>query len=195
MISYAKIIQITPNTRVFIHAAKALSGPNLSPVDDLLLVVEDGRISRLELKKQEHIAAEVKNSPYYYSLHEGLTLMPCLADAHVHLALNGKGLKSAERERSSSGLFRARLKDDLAAIATMGIGLVRDGGDNLLLNLEAKDLVENHSYLGPKVITTGEALRPLGGYGSFLGRGFSSRSEIESQIEKLSLSGGEGGYW
>ena len=189
MISNAKVIQIKPNNITYIHAAKALTGSDLSPADDLFLVVEDGRISRLEFKKQEHIAAEVKNSPYYYSLHNDLTLMPCLADAHVHLALNGKGLKSAELERSSSGLFRARLKSDLAAIAAMGIGFVRDGGDNLLLNLEAKDLVENHSCLGPKVITTGEALRPLEGYGSFLGRGYSSRSEIESQIEKLSLSG------
>ena len=187
MISYAKIIQIKPESIIYIHAAKALSGPDLSTVDDLLLVVKDGRISRLEFKKEEHIASEMKNSPHYYSLHEGLTLMPCQADAHVHLALNGKGLKSAARERSTSGLFRERLQDDLAAIAAMGIGFVRDGGDNLLLNLEAKDMIENHSYSGPEVITTGEALRPLGGYASI--------SEIESQIETLSLSGGEGGYW
>jgi imidazolonepropionase-like amidohydrolase len=189
MISCAKIIQIKPNSTIYIHAAKALSGPDLSPAEDLLLVVENGRISGLEFKKQEDIAAEVKNSPHYYSLHAGLTLMPCLADAHVHLALNGKGLKSAERERSVPGLFRARLKDDLAAIAAMGIGFVRDGGDSLLLNLEAKDMVENNSYAGPKVIATGEALRASDGYGSFLGRGFSSRSELVSQIEKLTLCG------
>lgn len=95
---------------VFIHAAKALTGPDLSPVEDLFLVVEDGRISRIESKKAEHIATEVKNSPHYYSLHPNLTLMPCLADAHIHLALNRKSLQSAEREHSIPGLFRTRLK-------------------------------------------------------------------------------------
>jgi len=189
MISKAKIVQIKPSSLVFIHAANALTGPDLSPVEDLFLVVEDGRISRIESKKAEHIAAEVKNSPHYYSLHPGLTLMPCLADAHIHLALKGKGLQSAQREQRIPGLIRTRLKDELAAMAAMGIGLVRDGGDLLSLNLAAKDMVENHSCSGPKVIATGEALRSSGGYGSFLGRSYLSRREIESRIETLSLSG------
>jgi imidazolonepropionase-like amidohydrolase len=189
MSSGAKIIQIKPNSISFIHAAKALTGPNLTPVDDLFLVIEAGRISRLEIKKANNIAAEVKNSPHFYLLHTGLTLMPCLVDAHVHLALNGEGLKSAEHERSSAGLFKARAKGDLAAMAAMGIGLVRDGGDKLSLNLDVKDLVKKHVCVGPKVIATGEALRHTDGYGAFLGRGFSYRKEIISQIEALYLSG------
>jgi imidazolonepropionase-like amidohydrolase len=184
-----QIIQCKPNGRFYIHAAKALAGPNLSLVDDLFLVIEDGRISGLEIKKAEQIPPELKTSFHYYSLPSALTLMPCLSDAHLHLALNGKGLKQAAREPGSSGLVTARLKVDLAAIAALGIGIIRDGGDKLSINRKAKDLVNKHSFVGPKIIATGEALRPLDGYGAFLGRGFSSQGEITSQIEALSLSG------
>jgi imidazolonepropionase-like amidohydrolase len=97
---------------------------------------------------------------------KGMTVMPGLCDAHVHVTDWTPNI--AEHMRSSPYYTAARAAEILAGMLQRGFTTVRDGGGadyGLALAVE-------EGYLqGPRILFCGQALSPTGGHGDMRGPG------------------------
>jgi len=184
-----KVASLGKLARAFIWAPRALVGKNLVPEKNLLLEIKKNRIVNLLGFPGGDLPPEKFLGESTFCLGEGLTLMPSLMDAHVHLALDGEDFKEAVSRWDCGEELKERINRDLAAFLNRGTGFIRDGGDAREINLAVKNRVKGGGCTAPGVIATGQALRKAESYGSFLGGGFSSKKEINEQIDRSCSEG------
>ncbi len=181
-----KFIPLTELPSAYIWSARALTGPFLRRRDHLLVRLQSGRVVSMEEVPRERLPREVENHPHFFDLGEDSTLMPALLDAHVHLALNGKGFRESVAQWDHPGDLWRRIRQDLYHYRQRGIGLVRDGGDVRGINLEVAQYQEQGGNLDlPGVLAPGQALRREDSYGSFLGGGFANTVEMQDSLRRL----------
>lgn len=136
-----------------------LANANLLDVDagalvgERHVVVEDGRIR------------EVSSTPVSLSSADtidlaGLTLMPGLIDAHVHIYAYTANL--AELPRQSPFYVAARAIETLGGMADRGFTTVRDVGGGEFGMARA---VDEGQVRGPRIVYGGKALSPTAGHG------------------------------
>jgi imidazolonepropionase-like amidohydrolase len=107
----------------------------------------------------------------------GMTLLPCLIEAHAHLILDGAPVNFQERDRylkeSTPDMMLSRARARWPKILQAGVGAVRDAGDKHIVGLalaaEAKQLVAKLSP-APFIDSPGSAIHRKGRYGSFMGQ-------------------------
>lgn len=186
-----QIVTLKPDTRNYIWAPSALAGKELKPEKDILLGISGGRIESFRSVRKDDLPMEIKGHPYFYALDEGLTLLPSLIDAHVHLALDGINFNRAREQWNDQGAWQDRVEGDIEKTLCSGVAAVRDGGDVRGLNLQVKKQVQKGRYKRLKVAATGQALRVKGGYGSFLGIDFDSADSVPGLIEMIAASGAD----
>ncbi len=175
-----------------LYASLALTGPELKIEKDILLIIEKGLITGLEKVSSANLSFGDNHDFQVIKLDRSLTLVPCLIDAHVHLALDGINFKDSLYLWDHEEALQTRIEKDLQAVAEAGIGAVRDGGDCRRVNLAARNGrggASRNDALKPRVVSTGEAVRRENGYGSFLGRGYRKPQEIPAFIETLHVAG------
>jgi imidazolonepropionase-like amidohydrolase len=90
----------------------------------------------------------------------GLTVMPGLCDAHVHVTAWTANL--AKLERTSPSYTAARAGEILAAMLMRGFTTVRDGGGADYGLVQA---IAEGCFKGPRVLFCGRALSQTGGHG------------------------------
>ncbi len=173
----------------YIWAPLALTGCDLLPEKNILLEVKKNRIVSCQMVQKDLLPSYIKVHPGFYPLEEGTTLLPALIDAHIHLALDGKNFIRARAMWKDSNALQTRIKHNLSEMINSGIGAVRDGGDSLAINLEAKRMVDSEQYSGPRIVAVGQAIRVKGGYGSFLGLDYECRTDIPALVERIWASG------
>lgn len=184
-------IPVKPSTTYYIWTPLALTGPDLLPEKNALIEIKDTRIISKRRVSGDQLPASVTKHPGYICFKDTVTLMPCLIDAHVHLALDGKKFEHPARLSTDKELPRHRIMQTLQAISESGIGAVRDGGDCQGINLSIKQNIKNSSYCGPQIVATGQALRRKGSYGSFLGKGYTAALELPGLIQSLKAAGAD----
>jgi imidazolonepropionase-like amidohydrolase len=107
----------------------------------------------------------------------GMTLLPCLIEAHAHLFLDGAPVNFRERERylkeSTPDVMLSRARARWPKILQTGVGAVRDAGDKhtvgLALAAEAKQHIGRLAPT-PYIDSPGAAVHHKGRYGSFMGQ-------------------------
>ena len=168
------------NNKITIFAGRVLAGNDFTPLNNRVITIEKGRIT--SIKKQE--ANSFEKGGDFYSFPPDYTLLPALIDAHIHIGLGQKpsGGDSFARGRVETDcpqcLSDQKLKDELYSFLENGIYAVRDGGDAASFNLAVSNALKSGVLCGPLMVPTGEALRKVKGYGSFLGRGFGGIRDI-----------------
>jgi imidazolonepropionase-like amidohydrolase len=186
-----RTVFLQKSQRYHIWAPHALTGPQLTRSENLLLEINGHRIVSVRHLGKEALPAAVRESENCFCLEPGLTLMPCLLDAHVHLALDGRDFAASMALWDCEPQLMARIKGDLAACLKSGIGVLRDGGDLREINLQVKGLLLDKAVRGPALLASGQALRRAGGYGSFLGRGYACLNEMTVMLESLVRAGAD----
>lgn len=121
----------------------------------------------------------------------GLTLLPGLVDAHVHLALDGRDFAAAVQRWSQPTEAARQIERNLRDTLLSGIVAVRDGGDRNGYGLLARGWVTSGRFAGPRVVATGPAVTRKGYYGSFLGGGAADVTEACRQIEAAAARGAD----
>ncbi len=185
-------IYLSPGSSYCLYAPTALTGPELKLENNILLTIENGRIAGLKTIPSGNLPGGAGSGAQLIKLDRGLTLMPSLIDAHVHLALDGVSFKDSVSRWDNEEALQSRIIKELQAAAAAGIGAIRDGGDCRNINLSARDNLDEERLSGilkPRIISTGEAVRSENAYGSFLGRGYSKPVEIPAYIEALHAAG------
>ena len=114
----------------------------------------------------------------------GMTLMPGLIDAHVHLTLDGS--PDAIRQVETDSPFTVALKAAKHAKATLKAGFttVRDAGGKDHLNLELRDAVNSGLVLGPRILTAGHCICITGGHAYFIGLECDGSDEVRKTVRK-----------
>jgi len=179
-----QFVSLPGNSRAYIWAPRALTGSDLTPREDLLLEIDHDEIVSIQNLNYQALPSQIFDHPHFFSLQEEITLMPCLIDAHVHLALDGEGKRNQLSTWGQEENCWSRIKSDLENLKSCGIGAIRDGGDVRSINLQVARGCWSKNQV-PRVIATGEALRKQGSYGAFLGGGFYSLSEMSHRAEQL----------
>ncbi|MGM0652139.1 MAG: amidohydrolase family protein [Bacillota bacterium] len=184
-----QIVTLKPDIRNYIWTPSALVGKELKPEKDILLEISGGRIETCQSVRKDDLPKEIRGYPFFYALDEGLTLLPALIDAHVHLALDGIDFNRAREQWDDCTTWQARVEGDIEKTLCSGIAAVRDGGDVRELNLKVKKQIQKRMHNKLKVSETGRAVRVKGGYGSFLGREYESAGSIPGLVEMIASSG------
>lgn len=106
---------------------------------------------------------------------DGVTMMPCLVEAHAHMFLEGAPVDFAQREQylkrpASELLERARAR--WPKILACGVGTIRDAGDKdgVGLALSADRKTHRAKSPTPYIDSPGAAIHHHGRYGAFMGK-------------------------
>ncbi|NIA12225.1 MAG: amidohydrolase family protein [Nitrospiraceae bacterium] len=98
----------------------------------------------------------------------GMTLLPGLMDAHVHLVMSGEVDPNAIRDQSASYLALVAWRNANRTLEA-GFTTVRDLGSPAFVNLAVKLAIKNGTVPGPRVFASGQVIAMTGGHGSNLG--------------------------
>jgi imidazolonepropionase-like amidohydrolase len=112
---------------------------------------------------------------------EGLTAVPGLIDAHVHLELNPDHSKPPERtEDSVVPLMRERA----ARMASAGITTARDLGGGAWYELDLRDAIARGEVTGPRLICSGQPITCPKGHCHFWGGEASNSEEAKAVLKR-----------
>lgn len=119
----------------------------------------------------------------------GLTVMPGLIDAHVHVCMTGD--QSALDDYLTdppSTTFRKCLAS-LTRSLVFGVTTVRDAGCPTALGGLLRDLQARRLIMGPRIFTSGSVVTTKGGHGHYIGVETDGNAEIERAVQALLQDG------
>lgn len=152
-----------PQTMLLLRNAHVLDVAAGEILADRSVLIQDGRIT--EIDQAQRAAPQ---SARVIDL-KGLTLMPGLSDAHVHLTAATPDF--AALTRWSPSYVAARAGDILEGMLMRGFTTVRDAGG---ADFGLADAVEEGYLTGPRILFCGHALSQTGGHGDMRARGENS---------------------
>ena len=169
----------TPPDNLCFALDGARAGPDAAPLAPVWLWVRHGVVEHLA----EHPPPELPRDTLWE--HGGWVVEP-LADAHVHLFLDGS--RDPATRAGTAGMTReAALERALAVLAScrgLGIAAVRDGGDPHGLALEAASRANPHTDRYAVVLPAGEPVFRRGQYGGFLGQGVEAAEDAARLLDQ-----------
>jgi imidazolonepropionase-like amidohydrolase len=141
-----------------IHCGRLIDGQRDEPQTQMSIVVDGGRIARIERGYVEpgHNDQLVRLTEY--------TVMPGLMDMHTHL--QSQFSKESYTERFFMDQADYALRSTVFARLTLmaGFTTVRDLGDNGVNSLALRKAIEQGWVIGPRIFTSGKSLATTGGH-------------------------------
>lgn len=116
----------------------------------------------------------------------GYTLLPALADAHVHLPMSGTADQKRRKDQLNEGFQQARetISKHLGQLFAHGVLSVRDGGDRNGYTQRYKKYFMEEKYDSICLHVAGKAWHKPGRYGSFVGRALGKGRLAEGVLRK-----------
>ncbi len=141
-----------------IHAGRLIDGRSDTPREKVSIVVEEGRIVRID-----DGFIEPPDGDKLIRL-DDYTVMPGLMDMHTHLQMQFS--KDAYTERFFMDEADYALRSTTYARATLmaGFTTVRDLGDNGVNSVALRKAIDKKWVPGPRIYTSGRALATTGGH-------------------------------
>lgn len=112
---------------------------------------------------------------------EGLTAVPGLIDAHVHLELNPDHSKPPERTKDS---VVPLMRERAARMASAGITTARDLGGGAWYELDLRDAIARGGAKGPRLICSGQPITCPQGHCHFWGGEASNIEEAKAVLKR-----------
>lgn len=166
-------------TRLVLRASRVIAGVELEPIDDGAVVVEGDKIT--------WVGRASEGPPADHQL-EGVTLVPGLIDAHVHLWSDaGPRLDS----RAGEAQLAFQMADNLSRFLRSGVTTVRDLGSPGTLAAQARDAVEGGRLDGPRVLTANRAITVTGGHGYQMGMECDDAVSLRRAVRQLVKDGSD----
>lgn len=114
----------------------------------------------------------------------GLTVLPGLIDAHVHMTLDPALRTVAEQLAQRPDDIRAKMAERAAAMLRAGITTARDLGGGAWLELELRDRINAGDLPGPRLLCAGQPVTSVGGHCHFWGGEATSLADAEAVIAR-----------
>ena len=114
----------------------------------------------------------------------GLTVVPGLIDAHVHMVLD-PALRSLDAQLAEpADVTREKMRQRAAAMVRAGITTARDLGGGAWLELELRDRIEAGEIVGPRLLCAGQPITSVGGHCHFWGGEAATLADAQAIIER-----------
>ena len=164
---------------LLIRNARLVDATGAPPREGVMILVRDGWIAAIG----DNVAAG--DAPLLDAA--GATVLPGLMDMHVHFIAAPGGSARGDTRATRLELNRQHLRAYLAC----GVTTVLDAGIDPLTAREIQLLLARDTP-GPRFLTTGPYVRPVGGYGSEEFGAESTVAEIEAKLDLIQALGGVG---
>ena len=99
----------------------------------------------------------------------GLTAIPGLIDAHVHMVLDPAIVSLKDQLAQEPAIIRDKMESRAAAMVRAGITTARDLGGGNWLELELRDRINAGEVLGPRLLCAGQPVTSVKGHCHFWG--------------------------
>jgi len=142
------------------------------------VLVEDGRVARVAPAAQfEGYAGRRVDTA-------GMTLMPGLADCHVHLVFTGSADPHAQMARQGPSQITLTALENAQAALRGGITAVRDCGGKDYLEFGVRDAIARGIFAGPTIKAAGRMICMTGGHGNRTGRVADGCDEVVKAVRE-----------
>ena len=170
--------------RLVLTGATLIYGTGAEPVTERAVVIEGGRISAVVPAGRHPTDATV--------LHlEGLTLLPGLINAHVHLCLGGEPdpVKTLTEDSPATTAIKTVLRARQTVEA--GVTTVRDLGGRDTIALALRDAVRAGLVPGPRVLAAARGICMTGGHGWRFGREADGPDDVRKAVREQLRAGAD----
>jgi len=142
------------------------------------VLVEDSRVARVAPAAQfEGYAGRRVDTA-------GMTLMPGLADCHVHLVFTGSADPHAQMARQGPSQITLTALENAQAALRGGITAVRDCGGKDYLEFGVRDAIARGIFAGPTIKAAGRMICMTGGHGNRTGRVADGCDEVVKAVRE-----------
>ncbi|TNE36187.1 MAG: amidohydrolase family protein [Alphaproteobacteria bacterium] len=121
----------------------------------------------------------------------GGTLMPGLADCHVHLVYRGEANPHAGLEGVNPGEITLRVLENAQKTMKSGITAVRDCGGRNYLEFPVRDACNSGRFFGPNIMASGRMICMTGGHGNRSGRVADGCDEVVKAVREQIHAGSD----
>jgi imidazolonepropionase-like amidohydrolase len=163
-----------------ILAGWMIDGTGAPIQENVIIRIKDGFFEEIQ-----PFSIEPMNPSTFMDLSE-YTLLPALADAHVHLFMSGTVDQEKRKNQLNEGFQQARetISRHLGQLFAHGILSVRDGGDRNGYTQHYKKYFMEEKYAAVSLHVAGKAWHKPGRYGSFVGRALGRGSLAEGILRE-----------
>ena len=119
----------------------------------------------------------------------GLTAIPGLIDAHVHMVLDPALSSAAEQVAEAPDIVRRKMVVRAEAMLRAGITTARDLGGGAWLELELRDRINASEVAGPRLLCAGQPITSIGGHCHFWGGEATDLPAAQAVIERQQAHG------
>jgi len=121
----------------------------------------------------------------------GATLMPGLADCHVHLVYRGEADPNGSVEKASPAEITLRVLENAQTSLKSGITAVRDCGGREYLEFPVRDACNSGRFIGPSIMASGKMICMTGGHGNRSGRVADGCDEVIKAVREQIHAGSD----
>lgn len=163
-------------------AERALTGPDLRPVEDAAVIIDDGVITWAGAEA-EIPQSQITPDARWRRL-GAVTLLPGLIDAHVHLAFDG-GAAPVDRMRTESEAAQVALMlRNARHLLSVGVTTARDMGAPGYLDVAVRDVIAAGTARGPRLVVSGPPITVTGGHCWFMGGEADSLDDVRRMVRQ-----------
>ncbi len=119
----------------------------------------------------------------------GLTVVPGLIDAHVHMTLDPFIASVSEQLAQSAEQIQSKMDVRASEMVRAGITTARDLGGGEWLELGLRDRIQSGEVEGPRLLCAGQPLTSPDGHCHFWGGVASNKNEIKDVIDRQQSHG------
>lgn len=156
-----------PGTSV-IRAGTLLAVPGEEPLSPATVVVEGGRVVRVEEGLASPASLGLPADTPQIDLGDQF-VMPGFIDLHVHLSASATSGRTDLYVRKPDAYFALLGADHARKTLMAGFTTVRDLGSKGMAIFALRDAIEDGLVPGPKLLVAGSPITPSGGHGDFHG--------------------------
>jgi imidazolonepropionase-like amidohydrolase len=171
-----------------IRADRLIDGTGAAPVQDAVLVVDQGKIVGTFAGQAPEglvpVDAEVLQLP-------GCTILPGLIDSHVHMNFPGNGLLLEEIMTEPEGVLVATATFAAAKALAAGVTTVRDTGCVHGTVFEVRRALELGHGLGPRILACGQPITITGGHTWYLGGEADGEDGLRKKVRSMAKLGAD----
>lgn len=142
------------------------------------VLVQDGRIARVAP------AAEFDGYAGRKVDTAGMTLMPSLADCHVHLVYTGGPDPNAQMNKQGPAQITLTALENAQASLRGGVTALRDCGGKDYLEFGVRDAIARGVFPGPAIRASGRIICMTGGHGNRIGRVADGCEEVVKAVRE-----------
>ncbi len=152
------------STLKIIKAGRLIDGTGGEPLINQAIIVQDAKIQDIKPETDETIAS-LSQQATVFDLGDA-TLIPGLIDTHLHLTFDPINLAGYYDPTQDTAEIVLRTIGNAQAALRAGVTTVGDCGAQNHIIFPVREAIATGQIIGPRILSSGNALAPVGGHGA-----------------------------